>query len=150
MHVRELALHRVQQRIGSFETIHSITLAHIREQSLHQSQIHSITKTVITRSKNLRIFKNSREFLKLLSKVFANTTISRCKSCFKTRQIENWKTQLHWMLQSTACFSSVTQTCSLPTNFLIIDIYNWVRVGKAGLIGRATTIIVEYLKHFSF
>jgi len=70
------------------------------------------------------------------SKVFANTTISSCKSCFQTRKIENWKTQLHWMLQSTACFSSVTQTCSLPTNFLIIDIYNWVRVGKAGLAGQ--------------
>ena len=49
-------------------------------------------------------------------------------------------------LQSTACTSSVTQTCTLPTTFCIIELYNWVRAGKAGLTGRATTILVEILK----
>ena len=38
-------------------------------------------------------------------------------------------------LQITACTSSVTQTCMLPTTFCIIELYNWVRAGKAGLIG---------------
>ena len=161
-------------------------LAHIGEQGYTGTQIITITKAVITRSK-VDGFSKTQEFLKLqniinisclakhllehhfksvksddvtpyiiarisktrgvletlrlyhelhFSKVFANTPISRCKLRFKTRQIKNWKleTQLHWMLQSTACSSSVTQTCSLPTTFEFQISKTGLELAKQGLL----------------